>query len=219
MLLFTLCIAGCRVGSFHADARPAAKRSQCQANLRMLYDALVKYVSLHGDLPRDKDGQVSIEPLGDLEVQKELGIDCSVLRCPADMNSAGPSYALNPALSVDDLQRDSATVVACDRIANHLGPHTQNNIRVVLIGDGSTLVMDLPLKEQEVWRRLFLTGDKLACTVSVRNGAKGSWASSDIMWYVGQEKGYMPNEYGHGQSPADARLASPRREQPPKCQK
>jgi hypothetical protein len=162
--------------------------------MRMLYDALVEYVSLHGDLPRGKDGQVSIEPLGDPEVRKEVGLDFSVLRCPADRNSARPSYVLNPALSVDDLRRHSATVVACDRAANHFGPDTHNRIRVVLIGDGSRVVMNLPLKEQEEWRRLFLSGDKLACTVSARDGAAGNWTSNRIMWYIGQEKGYARNE-------------------------
>ncbi len=193
MLLFTLCVAGCRIGGC-GDVRSAAKTFQCEDNMRMLYDALVKYVSLHGDLPRGKDGKVSIEPLGDPEVQKEVGLDSSTLKCPADRNSAKLSHVLNPALSVDDLHRQSATVVACDRAANHFGPHTQNKIRVVLIGDGSRVVMGLPLKQQEEWLRLFLAGDKLACTVTASGGAAGNWTSSRIMWYVGHERGYAPNE-------------------------
>jgi hypothetical protein len=54
--------------------------------------------------------------------------------------------------------------------------------------------MDLPLKEQEEWRRLFLAGDKRACSVSMEDGSKGNWTNSGIMWYVGEEKGYVPNE-------------------------
>ncbi len=188
-LLLTVCIVGCA-----GDVRSAAKRTQCVDNLRVLYDALVTYASLEGDLPRDRDGRVSIDPLGDPNVQKDVGIDSSVLKCPADEDSAGPSYVLNPALSVHDLGRDSATVIACDRIPNHVRSGTPNSTRVVLIGDGSRVVMDIPLKEQEEWLRLFLSGDNRACTVSASNGTKGNWTSSGIMWYVGQEKGYVPNE-------------------------
>ena len=54
--------------------------------------------------------------------------------------------------------------------------------------------MDLPLKEQEEWRQLFLSGDNRAYIVSASDGVKGNWTSSGIMWYVGQEKGYVPNE-------------------------
>jgi hypothetical protein len=160
----------------------------------MLYDALGKYITLHGDLPRGKDGEVSIDPLGDPKVQEDVGIDSSVLKCPSDDNSAVSSYVLNPALSVHDLGRDSATVIACDRAPSHISPRTHNSVRVVLIGDGSRVVMDLPMKTQEEWLRLFLSGDKLACTVSARDAAKGNWISCGIMWYIGHEKGYVPNE-------------------------
>lgn len=190
LLLCTVGIVGCQVGGC-CDVRPTARRAQCQTNLRTLYDALVKYVSLHGDVPRGKDRKVSIDPLDDPKIQKEVGIDSSTLRCPADNNSAGPSYVLNPALSVHDLRRDSATVIACDRLPNHLGACTHNSVTVVLIGDGTTVVMDLPLKEQEEWRRLFLSGDKRACSVSMKEGNR---TSSGAMWYVGEEKGYVPNE-------------------------
>jgi len=191
-LLFMVGIVGCRVGSFGCDARSAARRAQCQANMRMLYDALVKYVSLHGDVPRGNDGRASIDPLDDPKIRKEVGIDASTLRCPADTDSAGPSYLLNPAFSVHDLGSDSTTIIACDRRPNHPGLH--NSDTVVLIGNGATVMMDLPLKEQEEWHRLFLSGDKRACSVSMKGGSKGNWISSDIMWYVGQEKGYVPNE-------------------------
>ena len=194
LLLCVVGIAGCRFGSVGGDVRSAARRAQCTTNLRTLYDALLKYVSVHGDVPRAKDGKASIDPLDDPKIQEEVGIDPSTLRCPADNNSAGPSYVLNPALSVRDLARDSATVIACDRLPNHVGAYTHNPVTVVLIGDGATVPMDLPLKEQEEWRRLFLSGDERACHLSTKDGTEGNWTSSDIMWYVGQEKGYVPNE-------------------------
>lgn len=194
LLLCTVGIVGCQIGSFGGDVRSAAREAQCKSNLRTLYDALVKYVSLHGDVPRGKDGKASIEPLDDPKIQKEVGIDSSTLKCPADNNSAGPSYVLNPALSVHDLGTNSATIIACDCLPNHLGARTHNSVTVVLIGDGTTVVMDLPPKEQEDWRRLFLSGDKRACSVSMKDGSKGNWTSSGIMWYVGQEKGCVPNE-------------------------
>jgi hypothetical protein len=167
------------------DARPAARRAQCQANLRTLYDALVKYVSLYGDVPRGNDGKASLDPLHDPTIQREVGIDSLALRCPADENSLSSSYLLNPALSVRDLGHDSATVIACDRLPNH--PGSRNSVAVVLIGDGATVVMDLPLKEQEEWRRLLLSGDKRACSVSMKDGSAHNWTSDGIRWYVGEK--------------------------------
>lgn len=194
LLLCTVGIAGCQLSSVDGDVRSAAREAQCKTNLRTLYGALVKYVSLHGDVPRGKDGEASIDPLDDPKVQEEVGIDSSTLRCPADNNSSEPSYVLNPALSVHDLGRDSAIIIACDRLPSHLGARTHNSVTVVLIGDGTTVVMDLPLKEQKDWRRLFLSGDKGACSVSMRDGSKENWTSSGVMWYVGREKGRVPNE-------------------------
>lgn len=191
LLLLTVGIAGCRVGSFGGDVRSAARRAQCETNLRTLYDALAKYISLHGDVPCGKDGKASIDPLDDPKIQNELGISSSILRCPADNNSTEPSYVLNPTLSAHDLGRDSTTIIACDRLPNHLGADTHNPVTVVLIGDGATLLMDLPLKEQGEWRQLFLSGDKRACSVSMKEENR---TSSGAMWYVGKEKGYVPNE-------------------------
>ncbi len=194
LLLLTLFVASCRFGSFGSDVRSEAKRMKCETNLRTLYSGLASYISLYSDLPRGRDGQVSIDSFTESRVQKKVGIDYSVLRCPADKNSARPSYVLNPALSVTDLGPNSATVIACDRVANHFGAQTHNGIRLVLIGDGSTVRMDLPQKEQEEWYRLFLSGDNLACTVAAKDGAKGNWTSTEIMWYVGKDQGYVPNE-------------------------
>jgi hypothetical protein len=193
VLLLVVGLPGCQLGGC-CDARPTARRAQCETNLRTLYDALVKYVSLHKDVPRGNDGKASMDPLDEPSIQKELGIDSSMLRCPADKDSKGPSYLVNPALSVHDLAPDSTTIIACDRLPNHLGAHTHNSLTVVLIGDGAVVVMDLPLEEQEEWRRLFLSGDKRACSVSTKDGSKGHWTSSGIMWYIGEERGYVPNE-------------------------
>lgn len=195
LLLCAIGLAGLLFINFGGDARPAARRIQCTANLRTLYDALVKHVSLHGDVPRGKDSKASIDPLDNPKAQEEIGIDSSTLRCPADNNSSGPSYVLNPAMSAHDLGSNSATIIACDRLPHHHhGPGAQKSVTVVLIGDGTTVLMFLPLKEQEEWRRLFLSGDERACRVSMKDGSKGNWTSGDIMWYVGHEKGYVPNE-------------------------
>lgn len=184
-------ITGCQVGSLGGDVRSTAREAQCDSNLRTLYDALLKYVSLHGDVPRGKDGKASIDPLNDPKVQKEVGLGPSMLRCPADNDSSGPSYVLNPALTASDFGDDSTTIIACDRVPNHVGASTRNPVTVVLLGDGSRVRMDLPLKDQEEWRRLFLSGDKRACRVLLKEGNK---TSSGVMWYVGKEKGYMRNE-------------------------
>jgi hypothetical protein len=193
VLLLVFSLPGCQVGGC-CDARPSARQAQCKENLRTIYGALMKYVSFHGDVPRDKEGKASMVPLDDPSIQKELGIDSSTLRCPADEDPVGPSYLLNPVLSADDLGSDSTTIIACDRIPNHLGTLTQNSLTVVLLGNGFIVVMDLPLEEQGEWRQLFLSGDKRACNVSTRDGSKGHWTSSNIMWYIGEERGYVPNE-------------------------
>jgi hypothetical protein len=52
--------------------------------------------------------------------------------------------------------------------------------------------MDLALKDQEEWRRLFLSGDKRACTISV-NDQSNEWTSIDVRWYIGDERGYVSN--------------------------
>ena len=187
-------VGGCQVGSFGGDVRSAAREAQCVKNMEALYDALTRYVSLHGDVPRGKDGKTSIDPLDDAKIQKELSISSSILRCPADRSPMWPSYMLNPALAVHDMGDDSLTIMACDRTPNHIGVRTHNPVTVVLLGNGCRVLMDLPLKEQDEWRRLFLSGDKRACTAAIKRGLKGHWANSDVMWYVGKEKGYVPNE-------------------------
>ena len=194
LLVFAVCITSCRLGSFGGDVRSRSKEIQCVRNMRTLYCALVKYISLYGHLPHGQNGQVSIDPLTDTNVQDRVGLEASVLRCPSDGNTTRPSYVLNPALCIADLGPESATVIACERTPNHYESRTQNHTRIVLIGDGSSVVMDLPRKDQEEWYRLFLLGNKRACTVHATSGAKGNWASSNIMWYVGQQQGYVPNE-------------------------
>jgi len=56
---------GCQIGSFGGDVRSVARRVGCTANLHALYDALAKYISVHGDVPRGKDGKASLDPLED----------------------------------------------------------------------------------------------------------------------------------------------------------
>lgn len=194
LLVFTLCVAGCGLGSFDSDVPSRSEEMQCVKNLQTLHLALQKYVSMYGDLPRGQDGEVSIDPLTDANVQDMVGLDGSVFRCRSDENMTRPSYVLNPALCITDLGSNSATVAACESTPNHGRARMQDRTRIVLIGDGSRVVMNLPQKEQNEWYRLFLLGDKRACTVISRSGAKGNWASSDVMWYVGQPRGYVPNE-------------------------
>jgi hypothetical protein len=164
-LLFMVALAGCRVGGC-CDVRPTARAAQCRENLNKLFVALQRYVVLHGDLPRDSKGRVSIDRLTDPSIQKELGIDPSVLRCPADEHRNGPSYVLNPVLSVYDLKRASATVIACEAHPNHPGIAVSDDPDVpqsnVLLADGSVHPMVLPEQEREKWIRLFLSGDKRA---------------------------------------------------------
>lgn len=194
LLLLTVGVAGCQIGGC-SDARLAGRRAKCEANLHALYDALEKYVKLHGDVPRAKDGRASIDLLDDARTQKELGIDPSILRCPADKNPVGSSYLLNPALSAGDLGHDSATIVACDRVPDHVGVRTGNGVTVILTGNGDTVLMDLPIEEQEDWRRLFLSGDKRASKLSMKDGSKPTnGTTSGVMWYVGNGKGYVPND-------------------------
>jgi hypothetical protein len=162
--------------------------------MKTLYDGLVKYVSLYGDVPRGKDGKASIIPLTEPKIQNAIGIDPSILKCPAIRNPTGPSYVLNPALSIHDFGPDSTTVIACERAPNHHRSHAQNAITVVLIGSRTTVEMALSEKDQEAWRRLFLSGDKRACHISMKDGSTGHWTDADITWFVGQKKGYVPNE-------------------------
>ena len=185
LLLVVLATAACQFGSVGGDVRGAADRMQCEANLRRLYVGLENYISVYGDLPRGKNGLVSIEILDDPRVRRELGIEFSELRCPADKNPENPSYVLNPALSIQDLGPQSATVIACERIPCHAG--VKHSIRAVLIGDGSTVMMDLPKKEQDVWYRLFSSGNRRACIVTPKDGVKGNWTSCNIIWCLADD--------------------------------
>jgi len=195
-LLICTCGAlyGCHGGSNSGDVRSVARETQCRTNLRALYEALVQYASLHGDVPRTEHGEASIDALVDPGAHNSVNVTSAKLRCPVDKNPVGRSYLLNPALSVDDLGSESPTIVACDRLPHHIGVNTHNSTSVVLLGDGATVVMDLPLQEQEEWRQLFEVGDKRACRVSSKDGTKGNWTSSNIIWYIGQGRGYVPNE-------------------------
>lgn len=193
-LFLLLCISeivGC--GSIGGDARSAGREAGCRANLRTLYDGLKKHISLYGDVPRDKDGKASLIPLTEPEAQNAIGIDSSILKCPAERDSTGPSYLLNPALSTHDFGPDSATVIACDRVPNHRGGPGRNGATVVLIGNGTTVVITLPEDDQEAWRRLFLAGDERACRISKKDGSTEPWTDDDITWFVGQERGYVSN--------------------------
>ncbi|HWB12537.1 MAG TPA: hypothetical protein VG826_25150 [Pirellulales bacterium] len=176
-----------------ADARPSAERAQCRANLQAIWKALFDYASLHGDVPRGNDGNASLEPLDDPELQKELGFDSSILRCPTDYRPEGRSYLLNPTLSVRDLAGDSKTIVACDRLPRHRYDRRLKST-MVLLGDGQTVSMYLSPEDQEEWRRLFLSGDKRACTMSTKDDSS-FWAPVDVLWYVGEKKGYVANGF------------------------
>ena len=183
LIVFALIIPGC------ADVRPVAKAVQCKNNFGKLYEALVTYTTEHRDVPRDMDGRASLEPL-------LLGIDPITAKCPAAKDEKNASYVFNPALTVGDLRPESKTIVACDQLPHHIGMVTGNPVTVVLIGNGKTVNMDLPIKEQEEWRRLFLAGDERAGSISLKEGLKEGteyWHVDDILWYVGPEKGYVPN--------------------------
>jgi hypothetical protein len=147
--------------------------------------ALVTYATQHRDVPRQKDGRASLDPL----------LGSLTLQCPAAKDGQHAAYVLNAALTVDDLRPRSKTIVACDQLPHHIGGSiTHNPVRMVLVGDGATAMMDLPLKEQEEWWRLFVAGDERAGSKSLREGANESfWSSKDVLWYVGPEKGYVPN--------------------------
>ena len=183
LLLFAAVVMSCCVGNC-CDARSAARMQQCNTNLSTLYDALVKYISVHGNVPRGKEGQASLDPLNDATIQKELDIAPATLRCPADESSGGSSYLLNPNLSACDLAHDSWTVIAFDRIPRH---GSRSTITLVLTGNGARLSLRLPLEEQEQWRRLVMAGDRRACSPSVT-------ADGDIRWYVGEERGYVADD-------------------------
>lgn len=191
----TVCMLFVAVAIFEgggcANARPAARMAGCQANLRSLYDALLTYASLHGDVPRGEDGNASLDPFGERKIQDELGIGPSVLRCPSDRSASRCSYLLNPRLSVRDLGAESSTIVAIDMFSHYGG--SGRGSRMVLIGDGSTVLMELPAAEHGEWRRLFLSGDERACKVSMRDGSR-AWTTSGVRWYVGGKKGYLSNE-------------------------
>jgi len=162
-------------------AKPAHQRSVCVANLRALYHAIVAYSSSHGDVPHGKDGKVSIDRLTDPDVQSEVGIDPTVLRCPADTTPGRPSYLLNPSLKASDLRADSTTVVAFDIPTNHSGGAN------VLVGDGSVHFMVLPLDQRQRWVQLVVSGDSRAAQVC--RGDAGD------RWYVGGKEGWTPSDW------------------------
>jgi len=168
--------------------KPVADRFHCESNLRELYHALERYISTHGDVPRDASGNASISRLGDPVVQRDIGIASSILRCPADNNPIGPSYLLYPALTIHHFGRDSAVVIACERMPHHPSSGHSGPTRVVLAGDGSTKLMTLPLKEQETWMRLFLSGDDRAARVRMVNGCRYEGTSARIELYTGGEE-------------------------------
>jgi hypothetical protein len=166
LLLFAASMVGCRIGSF-TDVRPHANRAACQENLKSIGAALTKYVAAHNELPRSSSGETSLTvAMQDPQVQMELGVDATLLRCPGDASPAGMSYIFNPALTAADIAPDSTTVVACDRQPVHPGISgaTDSPTSVILLGNGAVTTMYLPQEEREKWIKLFLAGDKRACT-------------------------------------------------------
>ena len=166
MLLLAICVAGCRIGSF-ADVRPHAHRAACAERLKKIGVALTKYVDSHNSLPRSNAGEASLgEALQDPQVQKELGIDAALVKCPADSSPERISYIFNPALTAADIAPTSTTVVACDRQPVHPGVSgaADSPTSVILLGNGAVTTMYLPQKQRDGWIKLFLAGDKRACT-------------------------------------------------------
>ena len=166
MLFLAASVAGCHIGSFD-DVRPHAQRAACREHLKNIGAALTKYVAAHNSLPRSSAGEASLgEALQDRHVQKELGIDAALVKCPADASPERISYIFNPALTAADIAPDSTTVVACDRQPVHPGISgaTDSPTSVILLGNGAVTTMYLPQEERENWIKLFLAGDKRACT-------------------------------------------------------
>ena len=173
LLLFAASMVGCRIGSF-TDVRPHANRAACQENLKSIGAALTKYVAAHNELPRSSSGETSLTvAMQDPQVQMELGVDSTLLKCPGDASPAGMSYVFNPALTAADFACDSAVVVACDRQPLHpgLSGPAESPVSVILLGNGAVATMYLPENEREQWIRLFAVGDKRACTYP----ADGKW--------------------------------------------
>jgi hypothetical protein len=163
-----LCLAGtlsCRFGSL-SNVRQHAHREECRSNLKRIGAALIDYTLRHGKLPNSHNGDASIaESLQDSDVQKKLGIDSAVLRCPADASSMRSSYIFNPVLTANDFGSDSTTVVACDRQPFHpssLSP-ADSPVAVILLGSGAVTTLYLTPKSWDSWERLFLSGDPRAC--------------------------------------------------------
>jgi hypothetical protein len=175
VLLFMVGLVGCHIGSC-CNVRPLARRTACEANLKKIGAALKKYMATHGNLPRNNKGQISIvDVLNDPEIQKEVGADSSVLRCPEDKDFNGSSYMFNPALTISDFASNSTTVVACDKQSRHPGfSPADSPASVILLGNSAVRIMYLSPKERERWTRLFLSGDKRA-----------SKYPEDGNWYTG----------------------------------
>ncbi len=168
-VVFVFVTRGC------GSASSARYKAPCVSNLSKLYEAIETFVRIHGDLPRDSNGQVSIDILRDEKTQREVGLDSSVLRCPADVLGSGPSYLLNPRLRASELRSGSTTIVACDKPSNHVGVIDSANFSMVLMGDGSVRLMALPLKVRERWCRSFLAGDDRAANAP----DVGSWYTGE----------------------------------------
>ena len=136
------------------DIRPSVQREECRQHLRTLYDAIDKYVSANGNLPRDQNGQVSLALFAAQEMPVEYRVNREVLKCPAINRATGIDYFCNPELSAADFFPHSHTVIACDRPENH------PDFMLMLLGDGSVRFFIAPLENREKWTQLFLSGDQ-----------------------------------------------------------
>lgn len=50
------------------DAKPASERNLCQHNLTQIWHALEAHIEIHGDVPRNAEGDFSLLPLASLSI-------------------------------------------------------------------------------------------------------------------------------------------------------
>jgi hypothetical protein len=121
------------------DGTSAKHRSVCEDNLRRMYSAVVNYVTMHGELPRDANGRFSVE-----EADSSLR-----LRCPAKANGR---YSFAADVSKEDFTGDEERrIIAWESAWNHSKVGDKKGFGLVLYSDGTVAVSDKVGHEYERW--------------------------------------------------------------------
>jgi hypothetical protein len=118
--------------------RRVVHKNQCRLNLLLIWDAANGYVAKNDDLPRDRDGNFS------LQVLKEQFRPDLELNCPARREFNSIDYEFAKDISVNDfkISKLPIRVIGCEKSINHFGDR-----RILLLSNRT--VYEAPVRDGE----------------------------------------------------------------------